>query len=156
MVWLNVILNVLGIGRDALNNRAERKRLEATQGHEIIKAQTEAVVDRIKNNTHSDNEIDLITARNKRYTWKDEVVSYLFLVPVFVAAIVPFIIAYQNNDWINLNAHVQESYRSLDLLPDWYKVIVILIIIDILGFRSFARKVIENWSNKKSNKINKM
>ena len=67
MGFLNIIggaiSNLLGIGRDALNNKAKRKELEAIQSHEIIKAQTDAILDRIKNNTSSDNEIDLITAR---------------------------------------------------------------------------------------------
>ena len=152
MNWLNILGNavgeIFGIGRDALNNRAERKKLEATQGHEIIKAQTDAIVDRIKSNTHSDNEIDLITARNKKYTWKDEVITYLFLIPVVIASVTPFIIAYQNNDWANMNVFVKDSYLSLDLLPSWYKYVLGLVVIDVLGFRSFARKIIDKWINK--------
>lgn len=138
--------NLLGIGRDALNNRAKRKELEAVQGHEIIKAQTDAIVDRIKNNTSSDNEIDLITARNKKYTWKDEVITYLFLIPVVVASATPFIIAYENNDWVNMNKFVKDSYVSLDLLPEWYKYVLGLVVIDVLGFRSFARKLVDKWA----------
>lgn len=140
------ISNLLGIGRDALNNRAKRKELEAVQGHEIIKAQTDAIVDRIKNNTSSDNEIDLITARNKKYTWKDEVITYLFLIPVVVASATPFIIAYENNDWVNMNKFVKDSYVSLDLLPEWYKYVLGLVVIDVLGFRSFARKLVDKWA----------
>tara|TARA_R110002020_G_scaffold202410_2_gene405555 strand:- start:237 stop:692 length:456 start_codon:yes stop_codon:yes gene_type:complete len=150
MGFLNIIggaiSNLLGIGRDALNNRAKRKELEAIQGHEIIKAQTDAIVDRIKNNTSSDNEIDLITARNKKYTWKDEVITYLFLIPVVVASATPFIIAYENNDWVNMNKFVKDSYVSLDLLPEWYKYVLGLVVIDVLGFRSFARKLVDKWA----------
>jgi hypothetical protein len=150
MGFLNIIggaiSNLLGIGRDALNNKAKRKELEAIQSHEIIKAQTDAILDRIKNNTSSDNEIDLITARNKKYTWKDEVITYLFLIPVVVASATPFIIAYENNDWVNMNKFVKDSYVSLDLLPEWYKYVLGLVVIDVLGFRSFARKLVDKWA----------
>lgn len=142
---LKIIGNVLGIGKDALNNRAKLKRLKAEQEHSIIEAQTKAQVDRILSNTDSDNQIDLITAQNKKYTLKDEVVTYLFLVPVFVATIVPFISAYQSDDWLYLNEFVKQSYLALDQLPTWYKYVLGAVVIDVLGFRSFARKIVDKY-----------
>tara|TARA_R110000796_G_scaffold70457_1_gene160256 strand:- start:1591 stop:2055 length:465 start_codon:yes stop_codon:yes gene_type:complete len=149
MVVLNIIGNLLGIGKSFLDNRMKRKQLEAEQKHEIIKAETSATVNRIMSNTISDNEIDMITARNKKYTWKDEVITYLFLVPIFIASITPFIVAYQNNDWVNMNLFVKESYFSLDQLPDWYKWVLAAVVIDVLGFRSFMRQVVSKWLDKK-------
>lgn len=142
--------NLLGIGGDYLKNKQKLKELKQVQQHEIIQAETRAAVDRIMSNTQSDNEIDLITARNKRYTSKDEILTYLFLVPVVIATIVPIIVAYQSGDWIKLDEYFRDSYRSLDLLPNWYKYILGLIVIDVLGFRSFARKIIEKWRQEKS------
>ena len=77
MKLLQILGNLLGIGKDALNNRAELKKLKAQQEHSIIEAQTKATVDRINSNTDSDNEIDLITAQDKKHSLKDEVVTYL-------------------------------------------------------------------------------
>lgn len=149
MKILSILGNLLGIGGNYLSNRQKLKELKQVQQHEIIKAETKAVVDRIMSNTESDNEIDLITARNKRYTSKDEVLVYLFLVPVFIATLSPFILAFQDNSWIELNKYIRESYQGLDLLPSWYRYILALIVIDVLGFRSFARKVLDKWASKK-------
>ena len=140
--------SLLGIGKDALENKAKLKQLKAEQEHSIIEAQTKAQVDRIMSNTDSDNQIDLITAQNKKYTLKDEVVTYLFLIPVVVATIVPFIIAYKSNDWVNMNDFVLSSYESLDKLPNWYRYVLGAVIIDVLGFRSFARKIVDKYFNK--------
>ena len=145
---LSIIGNLLGIGKSVLDNRAKSKQLLAEQKHEIIKAETGAIVNRINSNTHSDNEIDMITARNKKYTWKDEVITYLFLIPVMIASFTPFVIAYQNNDWVNLNVFIQDSYAGLDMLPDWYKWVLGAVVIDVLGFRSFARKIVDKWINR--------
>ena len=142
MKILQIIGNLLGIGRDALNNRAELKRLKAVQEHAILEAQTKAQVDRILSNTDSDNQIDLITAQDKRHTFKDEVVTYLFLIPVVIATITPFIIAYKESNFTNLAQDIRVSYENLDCLPQWYKYVLGAIIIDVLGFRSFARKLI--------------
>ena len=107
MKLFNIIGNLLGIGKDALNNRAKLKQLEAEQRFKITEATTNASVDRIISNTESDNQIDLITAQNKKYTFKDEIVTYLFLVPVIVATIVPFISAFESGQWNELNVLVK-------------------------------------------------
>ena len=146
MKLLQILGNLLGIGKDALNNRAELKKLKAQQEHSIIEAQTKATVDRINSNTDSDNEIDLITAQDKKHSLKDEVVTYLFLIPVFVATVTPFIIAYKESNFTNLSQDIGISYENLDCLPDWYKYVLAAIIIDVLGFRSFARKILSKYT----------
>lgn len=150
MSILGLIGNLLGIGKSALENRAKMKQLKAEQEFSIIEAQTKAQVDRIMSNTDSDNQIDLITAQNKKYTSKDEVVTYLFLVPVVVATVVPFIIAIKTNTWTELNALILSSYEGLDKLPNWYKYVLGAVVIDVLGFRSFARKLVDKYIHKKS------
>jgi hypothetical protein len=144
-----LITGALGIGGKFLEGRQKLKELKQTQEFKIIEANTSAIVDRIKNNTSSDNEIDIITARNKKYTYKDEFVTYLFLMPVVVATAVPFIIAYQNDSWVNLNQYTIESYGGLNQLPEWFRYAIGAVIIDVLGFRSFARKIMEKIIEKK-------
>jgi hypothetical protein len=143
-----VITDLLGIGKSALNNRAKLKQSKADQEFKIIEANTNATVDRILNNTQSDNQIDLITAQNKKYTYKDEVITYLFLMPVAIATAVPFIIAFKTDDWGNLNTLTLDSYQSLDKLPIWYKWALAAVIVDVLGFRSFARKLLDKYVEK--------
>ena len=127
MVILEVIKNIFGFGK------------------EIVEAQTKAMVDRILSNTDSDNQIDLITAQDKKHSFKDEVITYLFLIPVFIATITPFIIAFKESDYINLSSDIRISYENLDKLPDWYKYVLGAIVIDVLGFRSFARKLVSKY-----------
>ena len=145
MKILQILTSILGIGKDALNNKAELKRLKAKQEHSIIEAQTKAQVDRILSNTDSDNQIDLITAQDKKHTLKDEVITYLFLIPVVIATVSPFIIAYKESNFTNLPQDIRVSYENLDMLPNWYKYVLGAIVIDVLGFRSFARKLIEKY-----------
>ena len=143
---LGLIGNLLGIGKSALDNRAKLKQLKSEQEFKITEATTNATVDRIMSNTDSDNQNDLITAQNKKYTYKDEIITYLFLMPVAIATIVPFIIAFKTNDWVNLNTLTLDSYQSLDKLPTWYKWALAAVIVDVLGFRSFARKLLDKYA----------
>ena len=148
MKLLQILGNILGIGKDALNNRAELKKLKVQQEHSIIEAQTKAQVNRILSNTDSDNQIDLITAQDKKHSLKDEVITYLFLIPVILATVTPFIIAYKENNFVNLSEDIKISYENLNQLPKWYKYVLAAIIIDVLGFRSFARRLLDKWLKK--------
>ena len=145
MSILGLIGNLLGIGKDALNNRAKLKELKQQQEYSIIQATTQANVDRITSNTDSDNQIDLITAQDKKHSFKDEVVTYLFLIPVVIATVTPFIIAFKESNFINLSDDIRTSYENLDKLPNWYKYVLGAIVIDVLGFRSFARKIVDKY-----------
>ena len=142
MSIFSLIGNLLGIGKDFLSNRSKLKQIKAEQEFAIIEAQTKAQVDRILSNTDSDNQIDLITAQDKKHSLKDEVITYLFLIPVIIATVTPFIIAYKENNFVNLSEDIRLSYENLNQLPDWYKYVLGAIIIDVLGFRSFARKIV--------------
>ena len=142
---LSLIGNLLGIGKGFLDNKAKLKILKQEQDFAIIQAQTKANVDRILSNTDSDNQIDLITAQQKDKTFKDEVITYLFLIPVFIATITPFIIAVKESNYTNLANDIRISYENLDRLPNWYKYVLGAIVIDVLGFRSFARKIVDKY-----------
>lgn len=146
---LKVVGNIFGIGKNYLENKQKLKAAKAEQEFKIVKAETDAIVNRILTNTQSDAEIDVITARNKRFTIKDDVITYLFLVPVIVATIVPFVVASSDGSWVQLNEHIVESYNSLSQLPNWYPYVVGAIVTDVLGFRTFLRKISEKWISKK-------
>jgi len=137
--------NLIGIGKDALQNKAKLKQLKQEQEFKVLEAHTKANVDRILSNTDSDNQIDLITAQQKNNTFKDEVITYLFLIPVFIATITPFIIAFKENSFINLSEDISLSYENLNQLPTWYKYVLGAIVIDVLGFRSFARNTVNKY-----------
>lgn len=142
---ISLIGNLLGIGKEALSNRAKLKQLKQEQEFKVLEAQTKANVDRILSNTDSDNQIDLITAQQKNNTLKDEVVTYLFLIPVFIATVSPFIIAFKENNFTHLPQDIRVSYENLNQLPNWYKYVLGAIVIDVLGFRSFARKIVDKY-----------
>ena len=69
----------------------------------------------------------------------------MFLVPVVIATATPFIIAYNSSSYVNLSEDIRISYDNLNKLPDWYKYVLAAIVIDVLGFRSFARKIVDKY-----------
>lgn len=148
----SIIGNLLGVGKTFIEGKQKLKQAKQEQDFAIVNAETKAIVDRIMSQTESDSEIDMITNRNKKHTLKDEFVTYLFLIPVLIATLTPFVIAYQNNDFVSLNKYVRDSYMSLNELPDWHRYIMFAIVVDVLGFRSFVRKIADKFIETKFSK----
>lgn len=124
--------NLFGIGKSYIEGKQKLKQADLDQRFEIKKAETKAAVDRIMSNTESDNSIDMITARNKKYTLKDEILTYLFLMPVFAVTITPFLIAFgASEEWVKLNTYFKESYETLNSLPNWYMYVLFAVVIDV-------------------------
>jgi|TARA_R110000765_G_scaffold134198_1_gene233110 hypothetical protein len=146
---LSIISKLFGIGKEIITNKNKLKVAKQEQQFKIVEAQTKASVDRILSNTDSDNQIDLITNQQKSETFKDDVVTYLFLIPVIIATATPFIIAYKTGDLAMLSNDIKNSYENLDKLPNWYKYVLGAIVIDVLGFRSFGRKIADKFLNNK-------
>tara|TARA_B110000967_G_C18867325_1_gene553385 strand:+ start:558 stop:1007 length:450 start_codon:yes stop_codon:yes gene_type:complete len=146
---LSIISNLFGIGKEIITNKNKLKAAKQEQQFKIVEAQTKASVDRILSNTDSDNQIDLITNQQKSETFKDDIVTYLFLIPVIIATATPFIIAYKTGDLAMLSNDIKNSYENLDKLPNWYKYVLGAIVIDVLGFRSFGRKIADKFLNNK-------
>lgn len=152
MKWLGLVGNLLGIGKGALERRSALKKAKLESDLKVIEARANAQVARINSNTVSDNQLDLMAKEQQATSYKDEVVSFIFLMPLVVATINPFLVAYKTSDWLNLTQDFITSYDVLNCFPTWYIVGVVLVVIDILGFRSFLRKAFTAWLDKTMSK----
>ena len=153
MNWLNIIGNLLGIGKEALKRKSELKKLKAEQKQELLIAETkskiavlEAQTKRESTNDDADNRIDWEMTKQKAKSWKDDIITYLVLTPLALAIIVPFIISYKTNDWISINENMVKSFESLSLLPEWYKWVLFAVIVDALAFRRIAYSLIQKFN----------
>lgn len=153
MKWLSLVGNLLGIGKGALERRSALKKAKLESELKVIEARANAQVNRINSNTVSDNQLDLMAKEQQANSYKDEVVSFIFLMPLIVATLTPFLIAYNTSNWITLIDQFVKSYDSLNKFPTWYIVGVVLVVIDILGFRSFLRKAFTSWLDRKMEKF---
>jgi hypothetical protein len=153
MKWLGLIGNLLGIGKGALERRSALKKAKLNSDLKVIEARANAQVTRINSNTVSDNQLDLMAKEQQATSYKDEVVSFIFLMPLVVATVNPFLVAYKTSNWVGLTEQFVKSYDSLNKFPTWYIVGVVLVVIDILGFRSFLRKAFTAWLDRKISKL---
>lgn len=159
MGWFKVLGNLLGIGKTALENRQKLKQAKVDSKIKIEEARANAQVNRINSNTVSDNELDRIKVEQQGNSIMDELVSIIFLMPLIVVTITPFIVCYKTGEWVDLSKELIKSYKTLQELEIWFIGGIFLVITNILGFRSFLRKAFTAWLDKtmaKAGLINKV
>ena len=154
MGWLSVLLDVIGIGKGALERKAKRKQTALESKLKIEEAIAQAKVNNILNNNVADNQMDLIKVNQQANSLMDELVSIIFLLPLLVASITPFLIIYNTQEWTSLMDELMKSYESLAKLPKWFIGGIFLVITNILGFRSFLRRAFSAFLDKYMAKAN--
>ena len=147
-MWWKIALDLIGIGKSALEKRQTRKQAAEDSKARIKEAETEAKVNRIKSNTTADNNADLVTATQMDKTWKDEWITFIVMMPLAVASAVPFIRAFKNGNWEGLNEYFAESWKSLNNLPEWYPFALFLVFVAGLGLRSLVRGFVDGYVSK--------
>ena len=110
----------------------------------IIIAEAEAKVKMAELGQIQTYNLDMIATKNMAKTWKDDIVFYIFLVPM-VLSFIP-----------NMQPYVVDGFSALDGTPEWYRYILIMMIVVIFGMRGLARDVLKIIINKFSLRRNKI
>jgi hypothetical protein len=74
--------------------------------------------------------LDLETVKNMANTYKDEFILIVFYLPVIMA-------------FFGYSDEVLEGFKSLALMPDWFKIILVLLAVTISGMRNIFIKALE-------------
>ena len=114
---------LLGLISTGVERYAEHKKLESEQKLEIQKAK----VRRIAKLDAADSNWDKIMAEASSSSWKDEFWTIVLAIPAVLAFFPDYVDA------------VQQGFKALETMPDWYKAAVGVAIAAAFGFRKFAQ-----------------
>tara|TARA_R110000822_G_C14988193_1_gene459349 strand:- start:22 stop:531 length:510 start_codon:yes stop_codon:yes gene_type:complete len=149
-MWFKALLNIVGIGGKALENRAKLKELKSTYSQEVLMAETKSKVSviesqtqRVLSNDEADNRVDWEMTKQKANSWKDDVITYLVLTPLFIVIAIPLLTAYKTSNFEGITDNLVKSFASLSQLPEWYKWVLGAVIVDALAFRRIAYALIK-------------
>jgi len=119
---LGLIKSLIGVGGSFLQGKMDNKQAE-------IKGRNKAIQTKLK----QAGTWDEIHAKNSGESWKDEYFTLLFSIPL-VLAFIPSMVPY-----------VEQGFKALDLMPDWYKQALAVLVAASVGYQKltslFAKKV---------------
>jgi len=119
---LGLIKTLVGVGGTFLQGKMDNKKAE-------IEGRNNAIQEKLKQSGTWDE----IHAKNSGESWKDEWFTLLFSIPL-VLAFIPSAVPY-----------VEQGFKVLDLMPDWYKQALAVLVAASVGYQKltqlFTKKV---------------
>ena len=120
-----ILRDVVGIFADGLRHKREIREAEVQSKIEFMRRQQLAEID-----------WDITAQQNAGNSWKDEWFVLLLSFPL-IGAFVP-----------SLQPYVQEGFRQLDLMPDYYKAFLATAVGASFGYRALAQPFINKMTQK--------
>ena len=115
---LGLIKTLVGVGGTFLQGKMDNKKAE-------IEGRNNAIQEKLKQSGTWDE----IHAKNSGESWKDEWFTLLFSIPL-VLAFIPSAVPY-----------VERGFIVLDLMPDWYKQALAVLVAASVGYQKLTQLV---------------
>ena len=113
---LGLIKTLVGVGGTFLQGKMDNKKAE-------IEGRNNAIQEKLKQSGTWDE----IHAKNSGESWKDEWFTLLFSIPL-VLAFIPSAVPY-----------VEQGFRVLELMPDWYKQALAVLVAASVGYQKLTQ-----------------
>ena len=113
---LGLIKTLVGVGGTFLQGKMDNKKAE-------IEGRNNAIQEKLKQSGTWDE----IHAKNSGESWKDEWFTLLFSIPL-VLAFIPSAVPY-----------VEQGFKVLDMMPDWYKQALAVLVAASVGYQKLTQ-----------------
>ena len=134
-----VITSLLSLGStwlDGKNKQAEAtveaKLVEIKAEADIKLAKATAITKMAEAGQAQNYDLDRLAMENMSKSWKDELILVIFLAPMLMAFIP------------SLKDSALAGFGVIALMPEWYRYIIIGMVVVIYGLRGLLEKVLEN------------
>jgi hypothetical protein len=134
-----VITSLLSLGSTWLEGK--NKQAEATVEAKLVEIKAEAdiklakatAITKMAEAGQAQNyDLDRLAMENMSKSWKDELILVVFLAPM-IMAFIP-----------SLKDSALAGFGVIALMPEWYRYIIIGMVVVIYGLRGLLEKVLEN------------
>lgn len=130
------LLKLGSVWMDGKNAEAQAKTaanlVKIQSEADIAKAKALAATKMAEDGQAQDYDLDRIAMQQMEKSWKDELVLVIFLTPMvmaFIPEIAPFSL---------------QGFEIIEKMPEWYRYVIIGMVIVIYGLRGMAKQLIGN------------
>lgn len=134
-----VISSILSLGSTWLEGKnkqaqatVEAKLVEIKAEADIKLAKATAITKMAEAGQAQNYDLDRLAMENMSKSWKDELILVIFLAPMLMAFIP------------SLKDSALAGFGVIALMPEWYRYIIIGMVVVIYGLRGLLEKVLEN------------
>ena len=122
-----IISGITGYFKD----KNEIKKVEVEAEKMLVLAKAEAEANKMKRESEQDYDLDKIAMNAMENSWKDEFLLILFSIPIAMC----FFPEYRQ--------YVEDGFKTLNIIPEWFMYIYVAMIVVIYGLRGLLRMFLQ-------------
>ena len=122
-----IISGITGYFKD----KNEIKKVEVEAEKMLVLAKAEAEANKMKRESEQDYDLDKIAMIAMDKSWKDEFLLILFSIPIAMC----FLPEYRQ--------YVEDGFKTLNIIPEWFMYIYVAMIVVIYGLRGLLRMFLQ-------------
>ena len=122
-----IISGITGYFKD----KNEIKKVEVEAEKMLVLAKAEAEANKMKRESEQDYDLDKIAMTAMEKSWKDEFLLILFSIPIAMC----FFPDYRQ--------YVEDGFKTLNIIPEWFMYIYVAMIVVIYGLRGLLRMFLQ-------------
>lgn len=122
-----IISGITGYFKD----KNEIKKVEVEAEKMLVLAKAEAEANKMKRESEQDYDLDKIAMNAMDKSWKDEFLLILFSIPIAMC----FFPEYRQ--------YVEDGFKTLKIIPEWFMYIYVAMIVVIYGLRGLLRMFLQ-------------
>ena len=112
-------------------DKNEIKKVQVEADKLLIMAKAEAEANKMKRESEQDYDLDKIAMMAMEKSWKDEFLLILFSIPIAMC----FFPDYRQ--------YVEDGFKTLNIIPEWFMYIYVAMIVVIYGLRGLLRMFLQ-------------
>ena len=112
-------------------DKNEIKKVQVEADKLLIMAEAESKAKRLEREAEMNYDLDRIAMQNMDKSWKDEFLLILFSIPIAMC----FFPEYRQ--------YVEDGFKTLNIIPEWFMYIYVAMIVVIYGLRGLLRMFLQ-------------
>ena len=112
-------------------DKNEIKKVQVEADKLLIMAEAESKAKRLEREAEQDYDLDKISMMAMEKSWKDEFLLILFSIPIAMC----FFPDYRQ--------YVEDGFKTLNIIPEWFMYIYVAMIVVIYGLRGLLRMFLQ-------------
>ncbi len=112
-------------------DKNEIKKVQVEADKLLIMAKAEAEANKMKRESEQDYDLDKLSMIAMDKSWKDEFLLILFSIPIAMC----FFPEYRQ--------YVEDGFKTLNIIPEWFMYIYVTMIVVIYGMRGLLRMFLQ-------------
>ena len=122
---------IIGGVSDYFKGKQEIKKVQVEADKLLIMAEAESKAKRLEREAEMDYDLDKLSMIAMDKSWKDEFLLILFSIPIAMC----FFPEYRQ--------YVEDGFKTLNIIPEWFMYIYVAMIVVIYGLRGLLRMFLQ-------------